>query len=135
VQDALTRLWREAGRFDPARGNFEGWWRRILMNCALDGRRRLRPVAALDDGAEPADPAAGPDARAEAAGIVRAVEAAAARLPARQRAALLLFHGDGLSMAEIAAALETSPKAVEGLLMRARDTMREALATMKDALE
>ena len=43
VQEALARLWREAHRFDPARGSFAGWWRRILMNCALDGRRRLRP--------------------------------------------------------------------------------------------
>jgi RNA polymerase sigma-70 factor (ECF subfamily) len=131
VQDALTRLWREAHRFDPARGRFGGWWRRILLNSALDGRRRLRPAAPLDAIAEPADPAPGPLAAAEAADLDRQLSAAMAQLPARQRAALALFHGDGLSMAEIAAVLETSPKAVEGLLLRGRAVLRHLL---RDAL-
>jgi len=132
VQEALTRLWREAHRFDPARGPLAGWWRRILMNAALDGRRRLRPVAHLADVAEPRDPAPGPEARAEAAEIDRRLNAALAQLPPRQRAALALFHGQGLSMAEIGEALGTSPKAVEGLLLRGRAVLRHLMA---DVLE
>jgi RNA polymerase sigma-70 factor (ECF subfamily) len=38
-----------------------------------------------------------------------------------------MFHGDGLSMAEIAAALDTTPKAVEGLLGRARIELRKLI--------
>jgi RNA polymerase sigma-70 factor (ECF subfamily) len=63
------------------------------------------------------------------------VQQAAAALPARQRAALALFHGDGLSMAEIADALETSEKAVEGLLLRGRAALKETLTGLKDELE
>lgn len=134
VQEALTRLWREAGRFDPARGSFGGWWRRMLLNVALDGRRRLRPVASLDEAAVLADPSPGPEALAGRADATRHVQAAMAGLPPRQRAALSLFHGEGLSMAEIADALDTSEKAVEGLLLRGRAQLRERLAGVKDQL-
>ncbi len=135
VQDALSKLWREACRFDPERGSFGGWWRRILMNSALDGRRRLRPAASLDDAAEVQDPAPGPADAAEQADLAARVQAAAAGLPARQRAALSLFHGDGLTMAEIADALETSEKAVEGLLLRGRAALKETLMGLKDELK
>lgn len=127
VQDAFARLWREAHRFDPARGSFGAWWRRMLMNCALDGRRRLRVVSPLDDAADVADSADTPAEAAERADLARRVQSAAETLPARQRAALLLFHGEGLTMAEIADALETSEKAVEGLLLRGRAALKDKL--------
>ncbi len=135
VQEALTRLWREAGRFDPARGSFAGWWRRMLMNCALDGRRRLRPAAALDEAAEIADREPTPARAAERADLAARVQAAAAELPERQRAALALFHGEGLSMQEIADALETSEKAVEGLLLRGRAALKTKLMDLKDDMQ
>ena len=67
-------------------------------------------------------PSDAPDPLASAiAGDARArLDAAMAQLLPRQRAALALFHGDGLSMAEIAEVLDTTPKAVEGLLGRTR---------------
>lgn len=131
VQEALARLWREAGRFDPERGSFGGWWRRMLMNCALDARRRVRVVQPLDTIAEQADSAPDPAQSAESSEIAARVQAAAQSLPARQRAALAMFHGEGQSMAEIADILETSEKAVEGLLLRARATLREKLQNLR----
>lgn len=124
VQEALTKLWREAARFDEGRGDFWPWWRRILLNAALDGRRRLRPAEPLEAAGDPPDPAPGPGERAEEAELDRRLAAAMARLPARQRAALALFHGEGLTMAEVADALETTAKAVEGLLDRGRSALR-----------
>ena len=134
VQEALSKLWREAGRFDPERGSFGGWWRRILMNSALDGRRRMRPTTALDDAVDLRDPSPDPSESAEAADLSARVQAAAAGLPARQRAALSLFYGEGLTMAEIGEALEASEKAVEGLLLRGRTALKETLGELKDAL-
>lgn len=127
VQEALTNLWRTSDRFDPDRGPFAAWWRRILMNAALDGRRRLRAFEPLDAAGDPADPAPGPAELAEAADLDQAVVAIMATLPPRQRAAMALFHGQGLSMAEIGDALDTSAKAVEGLLDRGRATLRDRL--------
>jgi RNA polymerase sigma-70 factor (ECF subfamily) len=47
-----------------------------------------------------------------------------ARLPESQRMALLLHYADGLSIAEVATALEKSKHAVESLLARGRRTIR-----------
>ncbi|MCB1207449.1 MAG: sigma-70 family RNA polymerase sigma factor, partial [Verrucomicrobiae bacterium] len=51
-----------------------------------------------------------------------------AALPEDQREALLLFTVEGMSQAEVAAALGCSPKAVEVRVYRARQLLREALA-------
>jgi RNA polymerase sigma-70 factor (ECF subfamily) len=51
------------------------------------------------------------------------------RLNPRQRAAITLFHGEGATMAEIADALDTTPKAIEGLLARARKDLSALLMT------
>jgi RNA polymerase sigma-70 factor (ECF subfamily) len=120
VQVALTRLWTLAGRYDPERGSVEGWFRRIVINLCLDRRRALRVVAPLEAAEHVASDTPDPLEAAIAGEQRRRLDAAMARLAPRQRAALALFHGDGLSMAEIADTLETTPKAVEGLLGRAR---------------
>lgn len=123
-QQAFTRLWTHGPRFDPARGSAEAWFRRILVNLCLDRRRALRPVQPLETAAEIADGAPDPEAAAIRADGHARLEAAMARLNPRQRLALSLFHGEGLSMAEIAAQMETTAKAVEGLLGRARNELR-----------
>lgn len=123
-QQAFARLWTHGPRFDPARGNAEAWFRRILINLCLDRRRALRPVQSLELAAEIADAGPDPEAAAIRADGHARLGAAMARLNARQRLALSLFHGDGLSMAEIAAQMETTAKAVEGLLGRARNELR-----------
>jgi RNA polymerase sigma-70 factor (ECF subfamily) len=127
VQVALTRLWTLADRFDPARGSVEGWFRRIVVNLCLDRRRAARPLVPLDMALEIASTAPDPLAAAIAGDTRARLAAAMAQLGERQRAALALFHGDGLSMAEIADVLETTPKAVEGLLARARMELKTIL--------
>lgn len=123
-QQAFTRLWTHGQRFDPARGSAEAWFRRILVNLCLDRRRALKPVQSLDAAAEIADVRPDPEAAAIRADGHARLDAAMARLNPRQRLALSLFHGDGLSMAEIAAQMDTTAKAVEGLLGRARNELR-----------
>ena len=130
VQVALTRLWTLAGRYDPARGSVEGWFRRIVVNLCLDRRRAARPLVPLDTVHDLASAAPDPLALAIAADARARLAAAMSRLRERQRAALALFHGDGLSMAEIAAVLETTPKAVEGLLGRARMELQTIMGPM-----
>ncbi|KPF79722.1 hypothetical protein IP88_01405 [alpha proteobacterium AAP81b] len=124
VQVALTRLWTLAERFDPGRGSLEGWFRRMVVNLCLDRRRSLRLVAPLEAAAEVASGDPDPYEAAVASDRRARLATAMAQLAPRQRAALAMFHGDGLSMAEIAAALDTTSKAVEGLLGRARMELR-----------
>lgn len=129
LQAALTRLWTEAARFDPAKGSVGGWFRRIVVNQCLDRRRRIKAVAPMDAAAGIASDLPDPFASAEANARARRVDAAMAQLNPRQRAAITLFHGEGASMAEVAAALDTTPKAVEGLLARARSELGRLLAS------
>ncbi len=128
VQVALTRLWTLADRYDPARGSVEGWFRRIVINLCLDRRRSLKLVAPLEAADNVASEAPDPYQAAVANDQRSRLDAAMAHLAARQRAALVLFHGEGLSMAEIADMLDATPKAVEGLLGRARIELRNLLA-------
>ena len=132
LQIALTRMWTMAARFDPARGSVEGWFRRIVVNLCLDRRRSLRLVSPLDDAAHIAAPGPNPLDAALASDRRAQLDAAMARLAPRQRAAIAMFHGDGLTMAEIADALETTPKAVEGLLGRARMELKILLQPDQD---
>lgn len=127
VQVALTRLWTMAARYDPARGSVEGWFRRIVVNLCLDRRRALKLVSPLSEADQIASSDPDPFEQAAANDRRARLDAAMATLAPRQRAALAMFHGDGLSMAEIADALETTPKAVEGLLGRARMELRKLI--------
>jgi RNA polymerase sigma-70 factor (ECF subfamily) len=116
-----------AARYDPARGSVEGWFRRIVVNLCLDRRRSLKLVAPLSEADNVASSAPDPFEQAVANDRRARLDGAMAALAPRQRAALAMFHGDGLSMAEIADALETTPKAVEGLLGRARIELRKLI--------
>lgn len=134
VQVALARLWTLSARYDPHRGSVSAWFRRVLMNLCLDRRRSIglverRVTSTLDDAWDIADPGPDPAEIAAANARARRIDHAMTQLNPRQRAAISLFHGEGASMAEIADALETTPKAVEGLLGRARMELRLLLAS------
>jgi RNA polymerase sigma-70 factor, ECF subfamily len=53
--------------------------------------------------------------------------AAIEKLPVRQRSAIVLTYGDGMSNAQVADVLDTSVSAVETLLVRAKQNLRRAL--------
>jgi RNA polymerase sigma-70 factor (ECF subfamily) len=53
------------------------------------------------------------------------ITACISQLPERQRAAIALFHFEGLSGREAAAAMEVGEKAFESLLSRARTTLKQ----------
>ncbi|MBV8970911.1 MAG: sigma-70 family RNA polymerase sigma factor [Sphingomonadaceae bacterium] len=127
LQGALTRLWTEAARFDAGKGSVGGWFRRIVVNQCFDRKRRLKVVAPIEAAATVPSDLPDPFEAADANARARRVDAAMAQLNPRQRAAITLFHGEGASMAEIAASLDTTPKAVEGLLARARSELSRLL--------
>lgn len=131
VQAALTRLWTNAARYDSAKGSVEGWFRRLVVNACIDRRRSIKPVAPIEAAADARSSDPNPHEAAEGSERDRAVSAAVARLAPRQRAAIALFYGDGASMAEIAVMLETTPKAVEGLLARARVELAGLLSALR----
>jgi RNA polymerase sigma-70 factor, ECF subfamily len=69
----------------------------------------------------------GPNEQAQAAERAAAVRVAVGKLPEDLREAIVLCEWEELRVAEAAAILETTPKAVESRLYRARGILRERL--------
>ncbi|MCB1499294.1 MAG: sigma-70 family RNA polymerase sigma factor [Bauldia sp.] len=128
VQEALVRLWRQAGNWQPD-GRIGTWLHRVTYRLAIDVIRRRRPsvpIETVEDELEDATPE--PETRLIRAQDAHALRAAVAALPARQRAAIALCHFQGLSQAEAAVAMGVSEAAYESLLARARRRLRADLA-------
>ena len=130
VQEAFLRVWISAPRWRPEAA-FRTWFYRIVFNLALNRKRRA-PFAPLEAAGDPPDPAPRADAAMERKERDRRIADAIAALPARQRNAIGLTYGDGLSNAEAAIVLGTSVSALETLLVRARRTLRAKLDGIED---
>ena len=127
VQEAFVKLWVNAKGWTPMGGGLGGWLRRVATNACLDRLRRQRfvsgePVPERADEAPPAD--ATIDAERRRAAVAAAVQA----LPDRQRAAIVLTYHEVVPNAEAAAILGIGVKALESLLVRARQALSRALA-------
>ena len=127
VQESLVKLWVNASGWQPAGGGLGAWLRRIATNACLDRLRRPRP---LGDEALPerADETPLADALIDAERRRAAVQAAILTLPDRQRAAIVLTYQEGISNAEAASVLGIGVKALESLLVRARQGLSRQLA-------
>ena len=89
-------------------------------------------------GAVPADledPADGPDLSLERRELARTVHETLERLPDRYGDLLEWKYIEGHAVAEIAARLHSSPKAVESMLTRARDAFRSGFVAVTRAKE
>jgi RNA polymerase sigma factor (sigma-70 family) len=135
AQETFVRVYTKRATYrDGAR--FSAWVFSIAANQAKNRLRwwKRRPALSLDawhdaGGDTPDESAAGVDASTEAGRRERiaAVQAAVLALPLDLRTALVLFEYEGQAMAEIAAALGCTPKAVENRLYRARQELRRRL--------
>lgn len=136
VQETFLRVHRARERYDSGRP-LKPWLFRIAANACADVRRswieRLaRRTRSLfqppSGGADPAAPAGQrPDARAERDVIGERLRAELARLPPAYREAMILRDLEGLTCAEVAAALGKPLGTVLSLLKRGRDRLRVRL--------
>lgn len=124
VQEAMMRAWIQAARFDPTRARFRTWLYRIVVNLCIDHTRRIQPMQLTED-FDIVDPGANAEDLMAADERRSAVLKALRSLPARQRAVVTLVYDEGISGAEAARILGVSAKAVERLLARARNYLRE----------
>lgn len=126
AQDTLLRAWSRAGQYEPGRGSVAAWLHRIAVNGAIDRARAARPHEELDEGAmATADGAPGADDALMHVQRRAVLAEAVAALPDRQRTALHLTYDRGWSGADAARALGTSTRALEGLLRRGRQLLRD----------
>jgi RNA polymerase sigma-70 factor, ECF subfamily len=124
AQQAFLRVFEARDRYRPT-ATFRTYLFRIVVRLCTDRLRKMRPTPVAD--LVPTDEGLSPDQSAAHKEQAQAVQTAIGRLPPKQRTAVVLRYYEGLSGREIAAAMETSPKAVERLLARARTALEAAL--------
>ena len=124
VQDTLLRAMAGAHLWQPG-SNLRAWLVTIMRNQFLAAvahdQRSRRAMEMLDFGNGNAAPAV------EARLMLRDVERVFRRLPAKQRAALLLAGVEGKSYADAARIMGLTADAVRCHLARARDRLRSAV--------
>lgn len=126
VHDVFLEAWQRAGDYDPSRGSVRAWLLVRARSRCLD--RRKSPAHTRRD-ALVGEPTAGPEAAERLEGRLDGarMQAALARLPDEQRAALLLGYGEGLSSSEIAARLSIPVGTVKSRVHAAMQKLREEL--------
>jgi RNA polymerase sigma factor (sigma-70 family) len=125
AQTALERAIRALPRFDPRRGDIEGWLWRIVANAAGDvrrgARRRRLLLESLVRRADRPPYQLPPETADEV--LLTAVR----RLSHRQRAAIALRYGADLDLQTVGATLGVSVAGTSMLIRRALDRLRAEL--------
>lgn len=137
AQETFVRVYRARERYRLEQ-RFSSWLFTIAANLARNQLRwRSRhPNVPLESNPETGQPGLGdtlcaetenPRQASEAAERAHAVRAAVQALPDDLREAIVLCEWEELAVAEAATVLQTTPKAVESRLYRARRLLREGL--------
>jgi RNA polymerase sigma-70 factor (ECF subfamily) len=131
VQDGVLAAWRALGRYDPARP-FRPWLMRIVVNAALDARRRwlVRRGEPLSEGLVAGG--ISPEKATDQSLFRERLREALLGLPERQRLAVVLFDAEGYPHAEIAEVLGVPEGTVRSYVFHARRALREALGDFKE---
>lgn len=134
--DILTTAAQAIKGFDPRRGTLDVWLlglaRRRLAHFCRRHRRECPLVPDLDS-SEPNRETSLSDPWEEASDQRDSVNRALASLPQRQAAALIGKYVTGFSVEELAGHMQSTPKAVESLLSRARAGFRSAFQALHDS--
>jgi len=128
AQETFVRAYRAFPEFDVnGAAKPSTWLLTIATRLALDARKKKKlDQKPLEDDHD-ATSGSTPELALERRELGQAIADAAQALPDDQRAALLLAELHGLSIAEIAEALEVPENTAKTRLFRAREKMREAL--------
>ncbi|MBL8352160.1 MAG: sigma-70 family RNA polymerase sigma factor [Burkholderiaceae bacterium] len=132
VEETYFQVWRQAPRFDPARGRALSWLLAVARSRAIDALRHEARFAhdLLDGDDGPATPADGADCAADLidGGRGRALlQRALLELGAQPRQLVALAFFRGLSHEEIAAQTALPLGTVKSQIRRSLITLREAL--------
>lgn len=132
AQDAFIKAYRNYETLEKPE-NARAWLYQIAHRVALDEIRRRKIIRFVPWTGESRGAAPSAEHLVMDANLTGDMQRALARIPERQRAALLLAELHDLSGLELAAALGVSHVAARALLTRARESLRQALAAERQA--
>lgn len=124
LQTVFLNLWKNAGRFDPARGSVLSWVLSSVRNASID---RIRRRQAHDRAVREAPaPTGGTAAKSSDTG--RRAAALIDRLPPDQREAIEMAYFQGLTQSEIAQRLGQPLGTIKTRLRLGMMKLREGMA-------
>jgi RNA polymerase sigma-70 factor, ECF subfamily len=127
TQDVFVGLLKHPDRFDPVRGTLRAFLLGVARNLALKRWRKEHRFEPLDEGdalvAEPID--------AERGVVGDIVGRAVHTLVPLQREVVILAEYEGLTLAEIARAVDADVGTVKSRLHRGRENLRRLLAPLR----
>ncbi|WBL77135.1 RNA polymerase sigma factor [Bradyrhizobium xenonodulans] len=126
VQDTMLKIWSHRGRWQHGRAKFSTWLYRVISNRCIDLRRKPRNEN-VETVPEVADGQPGAVEIIERNELNDMLELAMQRLPEQQRIAVILSYHESMSNGEIAQVMDTTVAAVESLLKRGRQQLRQLL--------
>ena len=132
TQDAFIKAYKNYETLQKPE-NARAWLYQIAHRVALDEIRRRKIIRFLPWTGESPGSAPSAENLALDGRLSGDLQRALARIPERQRAALLLAELHDLTGLELAAALGVSHVAARALLTRARESLRQALAVERTA--
>jgi RNA polymerase sigma-70 factor (ECF subfamily) len=132
AQDAFVKAYKNYDTLQKNE-NARAWLYQIAHRVALDELRRRKIVRMIPWTGESRGAAPSAEHLAMDLRLSGPLERALAKIPERQRAALLLAELHDLTGVELAAAMGVSHVAARAILTRARESLRRALAAEKDA--
>jgi RNA polymerase sigma-70 factor (ECF subfamily) len=133
TQDAFVKAYRAYDSLEKPE-NARAWLYQIAHRVALDNLRRHKIVRFVPLVGEARNTAPSAEHLVMDVHLSSDMQRALARIPERQRAALLLAELHDLTGLELAAALGVSHVAARALLTRARESLRQALAAEQAAI-
>lgn len=126
VQDTMLKIWSHRGRWQHGRAKFSTWLYRVISNRCIDLRRKPRNEN-VETVPEVADGQPGAVEIIERNELNGMLELAMQRLPEQQRIAVIFSYHENMSNGEIAEVMDTTVAAVESLLKRGRQQLRQLL--------
>jgi RNA polymerase sigma-70 factor (ECF subfamily) len=126
VQDTMLKVWTHRGQWQHGRAKFSTWLYRVVSNRCIDLRRKPR-TENVDAVPEVADKQPDASSVIERNEVTDLLEAAMQRLPEQQRIAVIFSYHENMSNGDIAEVMDTTVSAVESLLKRGRQQLRELL--------
>lgn len=139
VQEVFLTVWRDASRFDAARGGFSSWLLSMTHHKAVDAVRREENLRKRRTGAEALEgqESDAPDVDDAVWSLLRRerVRAALGTLPDVQREALTLAYFGGYTQREIAGLTGTPLGTVKTRMLAGMRRMRAHLDGMSRAAE
>jgi len=142
VQDIFVKVYRAAGSYTPDAELFT-WLYRIIANHCINFLKQQKrdPLYEAEDTIShdrglQSEPAKSPNQQTvlEKQELAVSVRRALDSLPERQKMAITMLRFEGLSYREIAKVLGCSVSAVESLIFRGMESLKQLLSTEKAVL-